>query len=288
MSLNDIQKSDIKNYEGISFRTGNKESGDGPENLMAEIEQMKSNFSKIESETNKKIKELEEENKKLKSELSVSKKIIGQFTDENQKLKNEINKMKNDNKDSLFEILEEKTFEQKTIQSAKEDRENPEKLRKNGTQNEVNSVEINSKKNHELIVNLTESIQNLENDVKMRDEFINKLKQNLENLNQEYLELGHKFEISENEKSKLLDKFNEQKEEAKRLDALVDMYQSALVKAKIAVSLLKNKISRMSSDVFSLQESREKFEKLKNTEIECLKSQITDLEKQLEGFGSSS
>lgn len=105
----------------------------------------------------------------------------------------------------------------------------------------------------------------------MRDEFINKLKQNLENLNQEYLELGRKFEISENEKSKLLDKFNEQKEETKKLDALVGMYQSALKKAKIAVSTLKNKISRMSSDVFSLQESNIS----KNLEIECLKNQIT-------------
>lgn len=50
--------------------------------------------------------------------------------------------MKNDKKDSLFEILEEKTFEQ----NANQNEENTEKLRKNVTQNEVSSVKLNSKK----------------------------------------------------------------------------------------------------------------------------------------------
>lgn len=44
-------------------------------NLMAEIEQMKSDFSKVESEANKKIEELIEENEKLKSELSDQKRM---------------------------------------------------------------------------------------------------------------------------------------------------------------------------------------------------------------------
>lgn len=98
---------DIKDYDKNIIIEKKEEGEEGPENLMIiklieEIEQMKSHISKIESESKQKIKDLEGENKKLKAELSLSKKIIEKLTDD-QKLKSEMIKMKNDKKDSLFE-----------------------------------------------------------------------------------------------------------------------------------------------------------------------------------------